>query len=67
MDPVTVWHRFDEDKKVFVHNHIEQGHVFGPTPVPKSDHQQASWKGAYWRKYYATMIGWAVTNKVLTY
>ena len=50
--PVTVWKRFDEKKEIWKHNHIEDGHVTGEVPTPKTVEQAESWKSAYWWKQF---------------
>lgn len=67
MKPVTVWERWNKEKQKYEHNHIEDGHLFGDTPVAKSKSQKKSWEYAYWRKKWAYMIGSKIVKEKEAY
>jgi len=48
LSPVTVWFKLNHKTDDFEHNHIEDGHVFAPAPIPISEEQKRAWKGAKW-------------------
>ena len=50
--PITVWLCYDETKKVFQHNHFEEGHLCNNFPTPLFPIQK-SWLNKKWKYYYA--------------
>lgn len=50
MREITVWYRKDKDG-IFVHNHIEDGHVKELKPIPKYITQN-SWINEEWEKHF---------------
>jgi len=59
---VTIWKRYDCNKKRWVHNHIQDGHSLELDPVPTSEHQNNAWPQAAWRGFH----GFIAQNKVVT-
>jgi len=49
MKPITIWYKYNADRKEYEHNHIEDGHVDNATPIPKFDSQKC-WNGFKWKK-----------------
>ena len=52
MKPVTIWKKYDEKLKQFVHNHIEDGHALTDSPTPVTEYQKKVWANSKWQKEY---------------
>lgn len=56
---ITSW--YARTHYTWEHNHIEDGHVNGRSPTPKTEYQERCWKNKGWRKYHAQLIDGVVT------
>ena len=62
---VTSWYKFNDIKKIYEFNHIENNHIIGdyPLPIKQTFKEQKVWKSYKWKfehgylvdgKYYTT-------------
>lgn len=62
MDLITSWERYNAKKKTWEHNHISDDFQENEVvPIPRSEIQEKSWKGATWRKNRAYLKNGKVT------
>lgn len=47
---ITIWKRWDDKKKKFMHNHIEDGHSRNDLPTPIHEKQRSAWDEILWEK-----------------
>ena len=52
MKPITIWQQFNEERQMFEHNHIDDGHLLSNAPIPISQEQKKSWGGVSWKKEF---------------
>lgn len=52
--PITLWSRKNE-RGVFEHNHLEDGHAVCQMPAPKHPTHIRAWAGGEWRKTHALL------------
>lgn len=54
---VTVWDRFDKQRRQFVFNHYSEGYDETQTvPISNIPKQQKDWRNAKWRKRFSYLI-----------
>jgi hypothetical protein len=58
---ITIWDRWNKDKKKYEFNHFDDEWVKNKKPIPKSDYQKKSWNNSKWNKTY----GYLVNNNVV--
>lgn len=60
--PITIWNCWNPQEKIYELNHIENGHVMGELPLPKSPEflLQKSWSKNKWQKRF----GFLYNNKI---
>lgn len=58
MTPITIWKRFNDRRRAFELNHIEDGHapIEQREPKARSEEQARSWKGALWVRFHGYLI-----------
>lgn len=55
---ITIWERYNEQKKCWEHNHISDGYsVHEVVPKPINRHQEKCWSSALWRKRIGELDG----------
>lgn len=56
--PITEWLAFDDEKRRFVFNHIEDGHVPRSQELPTavSDNQRKAWAKKLWIRRHSHLI-----------
>lgn len=62
-EEVTIWYRWNVNKKVWLHNHIEEGWSSLDAPLPKSEKQAKVWKGAKWQKHWGNLLNGKVLGR----
>jgi len=65
MKKVTVWEAWDSNKKVFKHNHIENGWSDKDTPVAFCERQSKAWSRTKFIKKYAYLTSDFVVKRSL--
>lgn len=62
---ITIWNRYDENKKVFDFNHYEEGWVDTEFPLPifADSAGQVAWVNHTWKREYGYLVGGVVTRK----
>jgi len=50
MKPITVWERYNKEKNIWCHNHIEDGHIINDKNKPIGTASQTKiWDKSEWR------------------
>jgi len=49
-EKVTVWYKYNNKRKEWEHNHIEDGWTFGSLPTPQHENQVKAWKAGKWKR-----------------
>lgn len=61
---ITVWNKWNWKKKIFDHNHIENGfNINQKVPNAITKYQEKMWKNAKWQKFKAKLINGIVKIK----
>jgi len=67
MQPITVWEKFSKKKQKYEHNHIEDGHLTGDTPIARTEEQKKEWDNTYWRKKFGYLKDGKVVETEIAY
>ncbi|MCK4897838.1 MAG: hypothetical protein KAS38_03620 [Anaerolineales bacterium] len=63
-EKVTVWYRYNNKKKEWEHNHIEDGWTFTPIPNAQHESQVKAWKNGKWKRAWGFLENGKVTEIV---
>lgn len=53
---ITLWERYNKNKKRYEHNHFEDGWNSHEKPKPICEFQEKMWKSAKWKKTLLYLI-----------